>query len=151
LEWESIASLRADGVDDLLIRDWEAIETDIVSRPFDPDWGRLRVLEKQGYLVCLAARDSKRVITGYNVFHLGPDILSKRLTLAVNRVIWALPEWQARVGLPLILEAERGLLKLGVRRIEYNCKTHGVSDRLARLLALRGYDAIETVHAKLFD
>lgn len=149
LAWERVESLRADGLDDLLIQNWLEIEEDRNTRPYDPDWERVRVLERQGYLVSLAARDAKRNIVGYSAFHVTPDILSRRAIIASNRVIWALPEWRARVGLPMIREAEKRLAAMGCRRIEYNCKTHAIGGRLSGLLAARGYSHAESVFVRI--
>lgn len=155
LEWERIESLRADGLDDLLIQDWSEIETDLERRPYDPDWERLRVLERQGYFVTLAARVGREIV-GFNAFYVMPDIQSRRVKQAVNQVIWAVPEWRARIGLALIAGAEEPLRKMGAWRITYACKTHlhllhsASGGRLGQLLALRGYHQIESVYAKTF-
>lgn len=155
LAWEHLDTLRADGLDDLLIQDWQEIETDTDRVVLEPDWERLRVLERQGYFLVLAARDVRRSIIGYNAFHVAPRIHARQSIQAVNDLIWALPEWRARVGLAMIREAEEKLRTIGVSRITYACKTHlGLilshhGGRLGELLALRGYSHIESVYAKV--
>ena len=155
LSWEPIEALRADGIDDLLIADWQEVETDTDAVAYDPDWERLRVLERQGYFVVLAARDELRAIVGYNAFHVMPRIHARRSLQATNDLIWALPEWRARVGLAMIREAEVRLKAMGVDRITYGCKTHlgllhnAHGGRLGQLLGLRGYVHYESMYAKV--
>jgi GNAT superfamily N-acetyltransferase len=155
LAWEKLESLRADGIEDLLIEDWMEIETDRDRIFYDPDWERSRTLEKQGYLRILVARDRRRRVVGYNAFCVMPMLHSRRAVQATNDVIWAAPEWRARLGVRLIVEAERHLKTLGAIRITYASKTHlalfeaATGGRLGRLLRRLGYQHIEAVYAKV--
>lgn len=155
LAWEKIEALRADGLDDLLVQDWQEIEADAERVPFRPDWERARLLERHGNLFCLAARNEAREIVGYNAFHVMTRIHAVGSVQATNDVIWALKEWRGRVGLALIVEAERFLTEKGVDRITYSCKTHlnllhgAHGGRLGSLLSRLGYRQIEAVYEKV--
>ncbi|MDX2059922.1 MAG: hypothetical protein SFV24_19085 [Gemmatimonadales bacterium] len=110
----------------------------------NPDWNHYAALELAGRLVGFSLRKGGHLV-GYSVFFLGPHPHYKDTTIALNDVIFVIPEMRGGAGGLLITTAEAELKALGVHVVSYHIKKCLDWGPLAERF---GYEAVETNHWK---
>lgn len=151
VEWEPIARLLDDGIEDLTTRHWSEVALDQDVIPLAPDWARMAELEASGTFKILGARRSGRLV-GYSAFLIAKSLHYRLTTHALNDVIFVDPDERAGgPGLRLIRRAEQLLtaeVKPGeIIKILYHTKLHTpvmVGDILGRI----GYSKIEEIWSR---
>lgn len=128
-EWITLDAARALGFEDMVVLNWEDVETDQQDIPFAIDWAGYYALERLGVLKFGALLLGPRLI-GYSVWFLQPPLHHKNTTWAANDVVYADPDYRARHGLVLMRKAEAALAEMGVKVITYMAKPRQGKDAL---------------------
>jgi GNAT superfamily N-acetyltransferase len=152
-QWERLGALLADGVEEILIQNFEEIEIDRDKIPLAPDWPHYLELERLGSYRVISARVGG-VLVGYNAFFINRHSRHKNSIFAVNDEIYMLPEhrkgWS---GVAFIRESEKMLRDAGVAKIEYGSTTHvkiGASRRtVGDLMVALGYEHTRSIYTKV--
>ena len=151
IEFEKIATLRADGVEDLLQADWDEIETERDIFPFALDWDHLTTCERRGTFKVVSARRGREIL-GYAAYMVLPHPHSRNALHAFNDVLYVKPKARGSDGVKLIRTSETLLKGLGVKRIYYSSKIHfPLGLKTGKLLERLGYPVVEFCHAKVID
>lgn len=134
----------ADGLEDLLAANYEAVETDTDTFPLDVDWPAAFTMERQGLFKAISVRRDG-VLVGYAAFHTTAHFHSCRARTAFCDVIYAPGRTAA-----LVRTAETLLKGLGVKRIFYAVKLHDPALlRFGDLLDRLEYKPYELMRAKI--
>lgn len=144
---ESLAEVRAAGVERLLERHWAEI-AHFKDIPLSVDWAAYEAAEASGALRLFTARVDRQLV-GYACYlvRAAPHYLSS--VQAVQDVLFLAPEYRkGGLGAELVLYSERELAGEGVQAIyQYSKVAHPMDALLTRL----GYERIETTWAKRLD
>ena len=135
-------------INPLLQVHWREIATyeDI---PLDPDVDRYNAMDDAGAMRCYTAR-AEGALIGYAVFSLATNMHYRSSAIAVQDVLFVLPEHRkTRAGLGLIRYTERELKKEGVILILQHEKI--ANPELGVILERLGYEALETIRGKRLD
>lgn len=132
----------------LLARHWEEIASfdDI---PLDPDEERYNLMDEAGLMRCFTAR-ADGVLIGYGVFVVGSNMHYRSSKLAVQDVLFVLPEYRrSRAGLGLIRFTGKQLREEGVLGVYQHEKTS--HPQLGAILSRLGYSVVENIWVKRLD
>ena len=114
--------------------------------PLNPRYDQYLVLQEQGYLCCITARDEGKLV-GYILYLMVRHLHYNDCLTAQDDVYFVQKEYRkGRVGLRLFQNGEKYLKKLGVNRIILTCKLHLDHSRLFEFM---GYRNIEKVYDKI--
>ena len=144
--WDNVGTLLADGLDAMLLEDWNEVESDTDQIPYNPDWDRAFALERQGILKVLSARRAGLLI-GVNCFMVMDYFHSRGVLHAFNDLIYVAPHYRGIAGPMLVRHAERLLAPMGVRRIFYSAKVK--TPKTGAFFEAMGYYRFEKVFAKV--
>lgn len=147
VEWEPISRLLDDGLEDKLYRHWREASIDHDDVPLDPDWSRMLSLEREGYFKAAALRRDGALI-GYSAFSVHPHLHFRSTLHATNSVVFVEPRFRGYAGGRLLIETERMLALLGVRKIIYGSPVGG-GKKLGAVLLRLGYAHTEDFFCKL--
>jgi GNAT superfamily N-acetyltransferase len=137
-------------VEPLLERHWEEIALNRDFIPLSPDYAKYSQLEADGALLVVTARDPAGGLVGYAAFFAMRSIHYSTVLWATNDVIWMAPEHRTLGGGSALLEHAEHLLRLrGCAMLHINTKI--LHPQLAALCLARGYEAVETVFAKVLQ
>lgn len=145
---ETLAEVRASGIDELLRRHWLEIAhyPDI---PLEVDWGAYEGVEAVGALRAYTVRADGEII-GYASYFVRHNPHYRSSLQAVQDVLYLAPEHRGgRVGYRLIAFADEQLRAEGVQ-----CTYHHVKRAhpgLGRLLEFMGYEIVDELWAKRLD
>lgn len=146
---ETLAEVRASGVDELLHRHWAEIAhyPDI---PLDVDWEAYECAERSGALRAYTARMGREII-GYAAFLVKHNPHYKSSLQAVQDVLYLAPEHRGgRVGYRLMIFAEEQVRAEGTQAIYQHSKARRDID-IGPILARQGYEVIDHLWAKRLD
>ncbi len=153
--FEPLDKVRADGVEDILLRHWEEVALNKDQVPLAIDWTQYYALERAGILKSVVMRQGGRLI-GYDAFFVQPTLHYRTSLWALNDILYLVPEHRrGRAGVLLIDAAEHLLRDLGVQKVLYHTKLHldlghhTGGDTVGRLLSKRRYVHVENVWAKM--
>lgn len=118
---ESIGEVRGQ-IDPLLRAHYEEIALHRDQIPLDPDWDRYRMLERDGKLIVIAARNDERDLVGYAVFFVQPHMHYQQTLYAINDVLYVYPQYRGRAGLKIVRFAEEIFTAMGVDRLLWHIK-----------------------------
>ena len=144
IQWESLDSLIASGLEDLAVAHWEAAEIDKEDVPLALDFERARAAEKIGQQRFAALRRDHALV-GYAAFTVSSALFHRATLCAWCNGIYVDPAHRGFASLWLVRWCEQALKDLGVRKVYIGSR----SDTLAQLLDLNGYVRSETMHSKL--
>lgn len=144
-EWVCIDKARELGFDDLLILNWDEVETDQAAIPFAPNWPAYYALERAGVLRFGALILGRKLI-GYSIWFVQPNLHHMNTSWAVNDLLYVEPEHRGPAGLLLIRRAEADLRGQGVKVIAYQVKPRKVRGELDYQ---RGRDSVGVLLSKL--
>lgn len=147
IEWEPVARLRADGIEDLIFAHWRetAIHQDEV--PLDPDWQRIEQLERMGVFKAIGARRNGALV-GYSLFSIAPHLHFKSTLHATNTAVYVRPDRRLFTAVALVRRTEELLTALGVRKTIYLCPVLR-GKKLGALIERLGYKHTEDFYCKL--
>lgn len=106
---------------DLCVHHWREIANYKDEIALDPDWGKYLKMEEIGMLVVITARDHD-ILVGYSVFIVTPHLHYRQCVVAMNDLIFILPDRRGYAGAKLILESHRVMVALGADRIMWHIK-----------------------------
>ena len=130
---------------ELLERHWDEVALKDVSGPLDIDENMYRLLEANGNLVLVTAREDG-VPAGYAAYLLGPNPHYRSLAVAEADVFYLAPEYRRGLaGLRLLRAAERECVRAGARIIQNKVK---LAHDCGRLFERMGYTAAEKLYVK---
>lgn len=119
-DWEPLDRLLNDGLEDLVLRDWQEIAVDHGSLPHNPDWAHYREQNRLGTYRVIAARRNGRLI-GYNAFFLGQHTRHRGVVFAQNDVLYLVPEQRrGMVGVRFLNESAALLKAAGAVKVRYD-------------------------------
>lgn len=120
--WANLETLLGEGLEDITIQNFEEVEPHKDAIPLAIDWDHLRQSEKIGtYRVVAAHVDGELV--GYDSFFINRHTRHKETIVAVNDVIYLIPEMrQGMVGARQVRESDRLLAEAGVVKIDRGCQ-----------------------------
>lgn len=144
---ETLASVRAARVEDLLVRHWEEIAhyKDI---PLEVHWPTYEAAEAVGGLRIFTARVNGELV-GYACLrvHYNPHYCSS--LQALQDVLFLAPEYRnARIGRQLVAYADASVAAEGVQVTYQHSK---VRQPIDALLERQGYELVERIWAKRHD
>lgn len=119
----------------LCVHHWQEIAGYKEQIALDPDWGKYLKMEELGMLAVMTARSSG-VLVGYSVFIITPHLHYQQCLMAMNDLIYILPEHRGYAGAKLILESHRFMVALGAERIMWHIKP---GNDWSSVLAKMGY------------
>ena len=97
-----------------------AVNKDVI--PLDPDWDRYKYLCDNNLLLCITARDEKKLV-GYSIFFITKHIHYKSTTYATNDVLYLHPNYRkGSLGLKLIKISEKFLKEINADKILWHIK-----------------------------
>lgn len=151
----TVAQALAEGLEDLIVFNWDEVYRTDGDLPIDVDWPKLLMLERMGQYKALVARKAGKLI-GYNGYFVQPPIRHKTSIWAVNDTIYVDPAVRASTtGIKLLKAAEPAMAALGAKMIfQGNLWPDTVSTsgkaraRFGDLLVRLGYQPVENVYAK---
>ena len=146
---ESLAQVRASGVEQLLRQHWREVAhfTDI---PLDPDWDAYQGVENVGRLRIFTVRIDDELV-GYAAYFINRNPHYRSSLQAVQDVLFLAPEHRKfRIGYRLIMFADTHLAAEGVQAVYQHSKVKKELD-MGPLLARQGYELIDTLWAKRLD
>lgn len=124
--------------------DYDEMMVDAATEPFDPDWEVFGRYELAGRLKFYTVR-SNGVAVGYNLFTLGPALLSQSVMRAACVALWLHPAYRSgRTGLRLIKGAEEGLKADGVKKVRYGVHLNFAGGDTVKMFERLGYVPFET-------
>ncbi len=130
----------------LFVMHWQEVGLDREKIPLDPDWERYALLEAQGILHMVTARDDG-ILIGYYVALVLPHLHYKSSRTAFSDIFFIHPEYRRGLtGYKLFLETEKMLKKLGVQKSYVMTKQHLPLNILMKRLK---YRFIEKIYTKL--
>lgn len=113
---------------------------------FDADFAAYIDANARGRMVCISARDDDKVV-GIACFFLTPYLYSRNYILAIQDLLYILPEYRKGwTGIRLIKESEKLLKSRGVGMIDLVCRPHMDNTSLYERL---GYKYAEKRFSKL--
>lgn len=141
---ESLVTVIKDVVE-LARLDWEEINHDKETHPFDPDWDLYELLEDSGSLLIFTVRDSGKLV-GYFSVVKSPSLHSKGNFIFSNDVIYLHKDYRkGRVGIDFFKFVEKCLREDGCRSLQILfTEKFNISPLLVRL----GYRPIENKFEK---
>ena len=153
IEWDTLGRALADGVEDLIIFNWEEVYP--VGGPnLDVDWPRLLMLERAGIYRAITARRAGKLI-GYNGYFIQPPIRHKAIPWAMNDTLYVDPDFRSStIGLRLLKESLALLKAEGIAYVTHgnlwpdNSTSGKARARFDALLVRMGFEPIETVYVK---
>ena|SRR5437660_11181995 len=144
---ETLAQVRASGVDELLGRHWLEIAhyPDI---PLDVDWKVYEGVEADGKLRAYTARVDG-VLIGYASYFVNHNPHYRSSLQATQDVLYLAPEYRkSRIGYRLIAFADAQLAAEGVQAVYQHSKAaHDIGPILER----QGYELVDLLYAKRLD
>jgi hypothetical protein len=143
----SIRVARPD-IESLIHAHWDEVALHKDQIKLDPDWEKYYALEDAGCLAVFCAyRDN--VIVGYCIFILTTGLHYKNSMMALNDVVYIIPELRTGlgvVGMRMISAVEENLSRRGVDKITWHIKVeHDWSPMMVR----KGYAVEERMVSKL--
>lgn len=147
-------------IEPLLERHWREIAT-YADIPLAPDRERYNAMDAAGALRCYTARVREKDglaagsgataarLVGYAIFSVAMNMHYRTSAIAVQDVLFVLPEYRGRAGLGLIRHAERELRAEGVKLIYHHQKV--ATPALGCLLKALGYEHLENIWGKRLD
>lgn len=157
LRWLTIDTARGLGFDDLLVLNWEEVETDQARIPFAPNWPAYYSLERAGVLRFAGALLDDKLV-GYSIWFVQPQLHHAGTSWAVNDLVYVEPEHRSRFGRALIHWCEAQLAEHGVKVVTYQTKPRRARgdlgykrgrDSVGVLLSRLGYTLAEEVWQKI--
>lgn len=146
---ESLAAVRAAGVEELLARHWAEV-AHFKDIPLEPDWDAYAAAETGGRLRIFTVRIGGALV-GYCCFILNHNPHYKSSLQAVQDILFLAPEHRhARIGAHLLMYCERQLKAEGVQAIYQHTKAKPELD-MGPLLKRLGYELVDTLWAKRLD
>lgn len=121
-----------------------AVDQDI---PLTPDFAKYTQLEALGRLRVYTARDDDRLLWGYAIYFVGPNMHYQTSLQAVQDVLFMHPGRRG-VGGRLIRFADDELAKDGVQKVFHHVK---LAHDFGPLLKRQGYEPIEAIYARRLD
>jgi GNAT superfamily N-acetyltransferase len=147
VKWESVARLRADGIEDMLHAHWRETSLDHDAVPLAPDWRRMEQLEEMGLLRVASLRRGGELI-GYSLFSICTHLQFALTLHATNMAVYVKPRHRGLAGARLLVRCEELLDDLGIRkRIYLTPVLRG--KKLGALIARLGYTHTEDFYSKL--
>lgn len=146
-QWEPLARLLNDGLEDIAYQDWLEIDVDHKAVPLDVDWEHYCSLEQAGVYRVIAARRNGRLV-GYNAFFLNRHTRHRSTIYGQNDVLYLLPgQRRGPVGLRFLTESDRLLKAAGAVKIRYDVTEK--SPALGVILARLGYNREAAVYTRV--
>lgn len=151
--FDTLDGLFADGFEDLAAAHWQEVALHKDIAPLNPDYARMRWLEKQGFWRAIGARLDGELV-GYTTWFIARSMNYGSLYQADNHLIYLDPDarggWR---GVRLVTDSERLLKTLGVNYARYHTKLHVEADRgtVAKVLERAGYVLEERIHGKILE
>lgn len=110
----------------------------------NPDWDLYRMVEDAGMVRAYTVRDAG-VLVGYALFFVRPNIHATHVLMAVQDVLYVMPEYRGKWGARFLLWIEAQLRQEGVGMI---CQGTSPRHDLGALFARLGYVQFSTTWAK---
>lgn len=147
IEWESVARLRADGIEDLLFAHWRETSIDHDEVPLAPDWPRIEQLERSGVFKAIGLRIDGS-LEGYSLFTVAPHLHFRYTLHATNSAVYVRPRSRGVAAVALLRRSEDLLDALGVRKRIYLAPVLR-GKKLGALIERLGYKHTEDFYCKL--
>ena len=144
---EDLASVRAAGIESLLVRHWQEI-AHFADIPLDVDWPKYELMEAAGVLRIYTARVAGELV-GYAAYMVDSNAHYKGSLQAIQDVLFLAPEYRrGGIGSALISHADTALAAEGVQATYQHSK---VAHPIDAVLESQGYELIERIWAKRLD
>lgn len=151
LKWEKFSDVILE-CKQLIIAHWKEVDIFHEDAPLLPDWKRYKQFEEAGMLFMMTARAGDRLV-GYLTVLAYPHLHHKSTKWCTVDVMWLHPNYRVGwTGVRMIRHLERNMRKIGGKVIWFAVKEHFVNRNkrnVGKVLQFLGYDAVETVYAKV--